>query len=159
MAIGGVIFCPCYNLFMSDHEPFDHSQIDENVFIGTNACCKMHFATLLIAKGVRYDISLEIARLDMPFGASGFLWLPTEDHMPPSRESVDIGIEALAQMVRFAKVFIHCENGHGRAPTFYAAYLMLKRGLSMQAAIEAIRSRRPKIHLDATQLRFLEELA
>lgn len=143
----------------ADHQPFDHSQIDENVFIGTNACCQMHFDSLLLQKGVTCDISLEEEHLDMPHGADIFLWLPTKDMTPPERRKFEVGAVALEEMVRDGyKVFIHCKNGHGRAPTFYIAYLILKQHLSLDAAFEAVKSHRPTMHLEPSQMEFLKSV-
>jgi len=143
----------------SEHPIFEYNQIDSNVFIGTNACCQMHFKTELLDKGITCDISLEGERIDRPDGVEMYLWLPTPDHTPPSTSQVNLGAATLEEILRQnKKVYIHCQNGHGRAPTFYASYLILKKGLSLEAAIEAIRSKRPSIHLDNEQIEFLKRL-
>jgi dual specificity MAP kinase phosphatase len=144
---------------MSDHAPFAYSRIDENVFIGTNACCQMHYDQMLTAHGITCDISLEGERIDRPFGAELFLWLPTPDHRAPERRKVDIGIASLESMIaNGCRIFLHCKNGHGRAPTFYASYLIKKKGLTPYAAIDWIKRARPAIHLEPEQLGFLQSL-
>jgi len=138
---------------------FEYSQIDENVFIGTNACCSMHFNEGLIEKGITVDISLEGEKLDQPYGVDIFIWIPTEDHTPPKRHCVRAAIEALDALLKDGKkIYIHCKNGHGRAPTFYSAYLILKKGLTPEQAVEKIREKRPSIHLEEGQLEFLRSL-
>ncbi len=141
------------------HPIFEYSQIDENVYIGTNACCQMHFDQELLQKGISCDISLEGESIDHPDGVECFLWLPTADHTPPTRDQIMTGIQSLEELLRLSKkVYIHCKNGHGRAPTFYAAFLMLKNSLTIETAIEAIRSKRPTMHLEASQINFLKSL-
>jgi dual specificity MAP kinase phosphatase len=141
------------------HLRMDVSQIEAQVFIGTNACCEHHFKTDLLALGITCDISLEAEALDQPYGIDCFLWLPTIDHQAPSLHNVLTGAAALEEMLREGrKVFIHCKNGHGRAPTFYAAYLMLKRHLSMEQAWNIVKTSRPEAHLDASQQSFLRSL-
>ena len=144
---------------MADHTPFEYSRIDDNVFIGTNACCQMHYSQMLTDHGITCDISLEGEHIDEPYGAELFLWLPTDDHHAPDRRKVDVGIASLEAMLsKGCKAFLHCKNGHGRAPTFYAAYLIKKRGLSPEAALEWIKRARPTIHLEPEQLGFLQSL-
>ncbi|MBD3281626.1 hypothetical protein GF391_02660 [Candidatus Uhrbacteria bacterium] len=143
----------------SAEPPFEYNQITDQIYIGTNACCQMHFSKELLERGVSCDISLEGERVDKPEGVESYLWLPTIDHTPPTHDQAMIGIQALEEMIRLGKkIYIHCKNGHGRAPTFYAAFLILKRGLSVEAAIEAIRSKRPSIHLEESQINFLKSL-
>lgn len=137
----------------------EYSKVDDLVFIGTNACCEMHFKQELLDKGVTCDISLEEDHLDRPFGIDCFLWLPTADHTPPSLQNTLIGVEALAEMLRQKQtVYIHCKNGHGRAPTFFAAFLILKRGLDVEDAIARIAAKRPEIHIESSQKEFLDSL-
>ena len=140
--------------------PFEFSKISENVFIGTNACCRLHFDETLTAQGVTADISLEGEAIDHPQGVRTFVWLPTPDHAPPSYENVLVGIAALKKMLKNGqKVYITCKNGHGRAPTLYAAYLILEGSLSPEAAVQAIKKRRSVIHLEDGQTAFLQRLS
>ncbi len=137
----------------------EFSQIDEQVFIGTNKCCVDHFKIGLLDRGVSCDISLEGEMLDQPFGVECFVWLPTPDHTAPTRQNIDVGVAALDEMMKQGrKVYIHCKNGHGRAPTFYAAYLVMKQRLSVEDALARISSKRPEMHLDAAQLDLLHSL-
>lgn len=141
------------------HVLMEYSQIEDQVFIGTNACCTTHFKTELLDKDVTCDISMEKERLDNPYGVDCFLWLPTVDHTPPSMHNTLVGLEALQEILRQGrKVYIHCKNGHGRAPTFFAAFLILKRGLHVEDAIARIAAKRPEIHIESNQKRFLESL-
>lgn len=137
----------------------EFSQMNEQVFLGTNACCMIHFKADLLDRGVTCDISLEGERLDQPFGIDCFLWLPTVDHTPPSMHDTLVGVAALSEILKEGRsVYIHCKNGHGRAPTFFAAYLILKEGLEVNDAIARIAAKRPEIHLEPSQKQFLESL-
>ena len=40
------------------------------------------------------------------------------------------------------RVFVHCREGYSRAPTIVCAFLMLKRGLDLLAALRCINDRR-----------------
>lgn len=139
--------------------PFEYSAIDERVLIGTNACCQAHFDETLLKEGVTADISLEGELVDHPYGVASYVWLPTPDHQPPTRAAVDIGAAALQKMLdNGQRVFIHCKNGHGRGPTFYAAFLIISAGMTAADAIARVKAKRPGTHLEPAQRTFLQQL-
>ena len=138
---------------------FEYSQITDQVFIGTNSCCQTHFEESLLKKKVTVDISLEGEVNDNPRGVEVYLWLPTPDHAPPELNKTIVGIAALKQIIENGqKVYIHCRNGHGRAPTFFAAYLIKEKGMTPDEAVGLIKSKRPNIHLEESQMEFLASL-
>lgn len=139
------------------HHGIDYHRITETIFLGTNACCQTHFAQELLSKGIRTDLSLEAEHLDQPEGVDHFLWLPTPDHTPPTVAATELGAGLLGFCEeRNLPCYVHCKNGHGRGPTMVAAYLMRSRSLTAKEAIGAVRSKRPSIHLDPSQVAFLE---
>ncbi len=122
---------------------FDYQQITDLVYIGTNMCCQFGFAKELLSKGVRVDISLEDLRIDAPHGVDYFLWLPTPDHLPPTPDALILGVQMLEFCAaRQLPAYIHCRNGHGRAPTLFAAYL-IKQGNTLEQALAIIHAKRP----------------
>lgn len=144
---------------MQNHSKLDYNRITDHIFVGTNACCKAHFEKELIDKGVEADISLENDRVDAPFGIDYFLWLPTVDHTAPSPEQLRIGIMFIEQCVAMnKKIYIHCRNGHGRAPTLVTAYLITKKSMSADDAIAFIKAKRPTMHLEGNQIKVLRDL-
>lgn len=144
-------------IHMVGHKGFDYDQITDEIFIGTNMCCQYGFSKELLSKGVRADISLEENRTDAPGGVDYFLWLPTENGKAPSPKDLEIGINFLDSLVKKrVKTFVHCKNGHGRAPTLVAAYFIMQ-GMTIQKAIDFIASKRPVIHFTESQRRALRE--
>lgn len=140
------------------HPPLDYSQITPLILIGKNACCTTHFDEALLARGVRADLSLEKERIDRPFGVEMFLWLPTEDHKAMTHEKADLGIRTLAFFEeRNISCYVHCKNGHGRAPMFVAAYFMATRGMKADEAVATVKAGRPAAHLQDEQLAFLRK--
>jgi len=136
---------------------FEYNQITDNIFIGTNQCCQKHFDQDLLENGVTADISLEGERIDSPEGVNYFVWLPTEDHTPPTMNQLYIGVENIKKFVDLEiKIYVHCKNGHGRAPTLVAAYF-ISQGKDVDVAIEAIRDKRPTIHIEDSQIERLKE--
>jgi protein-tyrosine phosphatase len=136
---------------------FDYNQITDEIFIGTNMCCQFGFSKELLSKGVRADISLEKDRTDAPDGVDYFLWLPTEDGKAPSPKNLEAGVKFLDFLIsNKIKTFVHCKNGHGRAPTLFAAYL-ISRGMSVQDAIKLMTDKRPAVHLNEAQIQALNE--
>jgi protein-tyrosine phosphatase len=143
---------------MPEHKAFDYSEITPLIFIGQNVCCRTHFDGTLTAQGVRADMSLEKERIDQPYGVDMFLWLPTEDHAAVSHEKADLGILTLRYFAeKNIPCFVHCKNGHGRAPMLVAAYLIADQGMTAEEAVAYLKERRPVIHLQDVQKAFLKE--
>ncbi|MBI4143196.1 dual specificity protein phosphatase family protein [Candidatus Uhrbacteria bacterium] len=139
---------------------FEYSRITSRIWIGTNQCCTTHFSHTLRRLGIVADVSLEAEQLDAAYGTEVFLWLPVRDHRAPTPVQLRVGVHALAALVAAGqRVYVHCKNGHGRAPTLVAAYLIASEGLTVAQAVARIRARRPHIHLEPIQLRALERFA
>lgn len=139
---------------------FEYDRITPTIWIGTNRCCTTHFSHALRRLGILADVSLEAEQLDAAYGAKLFLWLPVRDHRAPTIAQLRVGAHALADLAREGvKTYVHCKNGHGRAPTLVAAYLILARGMTASAAIRYVCASRRGAHLEPTQRRALERFA
>lgn len=139
---------------MNNHpqiKQLEYDYITDGIYVGTNQCCQTHFDEGLKQEGIEADISLEEERVDAPFGVQLYVWIPVKDHAAPTDEQLDFGVATLVKLVAMKKkIYVHCQNGHGRAPTMVAAYL-IKKGKSVDEAIDFIRTRRPTIHLKKVQ--------
>ena len=145
------------------HEPsqtLEYNLITDGIYIGTSMCCQIHFNELLKEKeGIEVDISLQAERIDAAQGIDFFLWLPVKNLSAPTQEQLSVGISAIEKFVSLGKkIYVHCMNGHGRAPTLVAAYLVAK-GKSVDEAIEFIKSKRPMIHLEDEQIDVLNKFS
>lgn len=141
------------------HNSIEFSKIDNRIYIGTNQCCRYHFNKNLLSKGISADISLEENRVDAPFGVQSYLWLPTIDGTAPSDHQLNLGVKHLTNLVNEKhKVYIHCKNGHGRAPTLVAAYY-ISLGHSVADAIKMVLSKRRGAHLNQKQKEALSAFA
>lgn len=135
----------------------EFNAITPYIYIGTNACCQAHFAKELLEKGIEADLSLEEEKLDSPFGITFFLWLPVKNCQAPTQEQLRIGTVFISELIKLKKkVYVHCQNGHGRAPTLVAAYL-ISQGMEVEKAIEFIKSKRSVIHINQVQEQTLRE--
>lgn len=144
----------------SEHQNLDYNYIDQGIYIGTNQCCQTHFDEELINDGVTEDISLEKEHIDAPYGVNSYLWLPVADDTPPSLDQLKIGVNAIEELISLdKKVYVHCKNGHGRAPTLVSAYFIKSRNIAPKEAISLIKSKRPTIHLQDSQVKILETYA
>ena len=136
---------------------FEYNQITKNIFIGTNMCCVTHFNKSLIKKKITADISLQDKKLDQPFGAKYYCWLPTKDHTPPSVRQLRVGVNFISSLIaNKEKVYVHCRRGHGRAPTLVAAYL-ISIGMTAINAVNLIKKKRPSVHLEGCQMSALKK--
>jgi len=137
----------------------DFNYIADGIYIGTNQCCQTHFDEELQREGIEADISLEENRIDAPFGVHFYVWMPIKDHAAPTKEQLDFGVSILQNLVATKKkIYVHCKNGHGRAPTLVAAYFM-KQGKSVDEALATIKAKRPSIHLEDVQRKALDEFS
>lgn len=129
----------------------EYNYIDDGIYIGTNQCCQTHFDEKLKQEGITADISLEYDRVDAPFGIDMYVWIPIKDHTAPTPEQLDFAVTTIEKLVHMGKkIYVHCQNGHGRAPTMVAAYLT-KKGKGVNEAINFIKAKRPSIHLENVQ--------
>ena len=139
------------------HRTFEYNKIDSNIYIGTNMCCITHFDQQLLKKGITVDISLEGEKMDQPKGVKIFSWLPTKDHTAPTYQQLRTGVDIITSSVRQKqKLYVHCQNGHGRAPTLVAAYY-ISQGMSVEDAISKIQKKRKTIHLEKNQIQALNK--
>jgi len=137
----------------------EYDYITDGIYIGTNQCCQTHFDEQLKKEGVQADISLEEERVDAPFGVSFYVWIPIKNHAAPSQGQFDFGVSTIENLVSLKKkIYVHCQNGHGRAPTMVVAYL-IKQGRKVDAAIDFVKKQRPTIHLDEVQKKSLREFS
>ena len=142
---------------MEKHVKFNYNKITPYIYLGTNNCCEIHFDRNLLKKGITADISLEKDRIDNPKGVTFFLWLPVKDKTAPKLDQLFIGATTIAMLTEMQhKVYVHCKNGHGRAPTMVAAYLIWT-GKTPKEALDIIKKKRPEIHLEASQKKILEK--
>jgi protein-tyrosine phosphatase len=74
-----------------------------------------------------------------------FHHLPIADGEDASlRAQLDLAVTVLGEAIdRGQRVYVHCSAGMNRAPTVAIAYLHRVAGLSLEAAHELMRSRRP----------------
>lgn len=147
---------------MNEHpqiKTLEYNYIADGIYIGTNQCCQIHFDEKLKKEGVTADISLEEERVDAPFGVDFYIWIPIKNHTAPTQEQLDFGVSVLWKLVAMKKkIYVHCQNGHGRAPILVAAYF-IGQGKSPEEAIEFIKAKRPSIHLEDTQREALVEFS
>lgn len=145
------------NLEHPQIKTLEYNYIADGIYIGTNQCCQTHFAEKLKQEGIEADISLEERRVDTPFGVQFYIWIPIKNHTAPTQDQLDFGVSILEKLVGMKKkIYVHCQNGHGRAPTMVASYL-IKRGEGVEEAIEFIKNKRPTIHIEEVQKQALEE--
>lgn len=145
-----------------NHSPvknIDYNHILDGIYIGTNQCCQTHFDKELRKEGIDADISLEEERIDAPFGVRFYIWLPVKNQEAPTNDQFDFGVSVLEKLIAMKKkVYVHCQNGHGRAPLLVAAYIV-STGKTPDEAISIIKSERPATHLNDLQMKSLVDFS
>ncbi|MBI2010240.1 MAG: dual specificity protein phosphatase family protein [Candidatus Chisholmbacteria bacterium] len=147
---------------MTNHpqiKELEYDYITDGIYIGTNQCCQTHFDEKLRKEEIEVDISLEENRVDSPLGIKFYIWLPVKDDTAPTDDQLGFGVAVLEKFVDMKKkIYVHCMNGHGRSTVLVAAYL-IKRGRTVQQALDLIKLKRPSIHLEKIQIQALEKYA
>lgn len=88
-----------------------------------------------------------------------YLYLPTIDNTPPTLQHLQDGARFIGEEIeRGGKVYVHCWEGVGRAPTMAAAYLV-STGKTPAEAWKQIRAVRPFIRPTPFQVAQLEAFA
>ena len=135
----------------------EFNAITPSMYIGTNMCCTTHYKLALIDKGVLHDVSLEGEAIDAPFGVETFLWLPTEDHSAPTQQDLILGVHHInAILDQKGKIYVHCKNGHGRAPTLVSAWF-ISQGMTTDEAVKKVQDKRKEAHIERVQITALRQ--
>jgi|GEM_PF-538525 len=91
--------------------------------------------------------------------AEHYCHLPTPDGYPPTLENVQKGVAFIRdQVAKGNRVYVHCWEGVGRAPTVVAAYLV-STGLTPAEAWGKLKALRPFIRPSAAQLYIVDAFA
>ena len=132
-------------------DDFNFNQITENIYIGNNQCCRIMLDELLVKEGIYSDISLEENAVDAPLGAHAYLWVPIKNNTAPTLDSIKITNSFIETNIKLGKkIYVHCQNGHGRAPTIVIAYL-ISTGTTFDDAYKLVKEKRPVMPRFVTQ--------
>ena len=122
------------------------SQILDNLYLGDLLCSQNK--DLLLRMGVTHILT--VAKDHPPKFPSTFKYkvvkvldLPSTNLKSKFAACITFIKEAMANG---GKVFVHCFAGVSRSATIVVAYLMLEKGLSYQAAMRFVKSKRPFIN-------------
>jgi protein tyrosine phosphatase len=130
----------------------DLSWIDDAICIGRGGLVAMF--SELKKKGLGLVINLEKAFHSEEEKASkkiglDYLYCPVKDYTAPTQDQLDMVVAKMRDAVDSGKkVYIHCGAGHGRSPTFVAAYL-ISRCKTMAEAIEIVKKKRPSVWISS----------
>jgi len=82
-------------------------------------------------------------------------------HVAPSKQPPLADCVQFLENVRSegGKVLVHCMTGKSRSPTAVAAYLVAGRGLTVEAAVQAVEQASPQAKLTPEHLALLQEFA
>ena len=134
----------------------DVSQIDGYLFQGA-APVGSRDTDHLLALGVRAAVDMR-AEAQPPLVLESTLWLPTTDGEVATVEQLTTGICFIDQCLSLGwGVYVYCQGGIGRSTMMVAAYLVGKRGMDIDAAIEGIRRCRPIANPSRLQARAAEK--
>jgi hypothetical protein len=136
-----------------------YSRITPELYVGGQLLQKGW--PILRERGITAVVSMRGEFDDREAGlvASRYCYLPTVDNHAPTLAHLQQGVEFIhSEIQNGGRVYIHCWEGVGRAPTMAAAYLV-STGLPPDAAWETIRRVRPFIRPMQMQIEQIERFA
>jgi len=136
-----------------------YCQITPQIFVGPQyrRLGKFKLAQL----GINSDVNMRIEFDDAAHGLAmeRYCHLPTVDGEMPTLEQLNQGIAFIKQALENGgKVYIHCAQGVGRAPTLAAAYFIYQ-GIKPEEAVSIIKNSRPFIRISPAQFDQLKRLS
>jgi polymorphic toxin system DSP-PTPase phosphatase-like protein len=146
-------------LMLTGAPSFRHSEVVPGLYVGGQFLGKGW--PVLKSKGITAVVSMRQEYDDREAGIAPehYLYLPTKDNFPPTMEQLQKGVDFIREEIAAGgKVYIHCWEGVGRAPTMAAAYLV-STGLSTKQAWDSICTVRPFIRPIEGQVNQIERFA
>ncbi|MEE9220140.1 MAG: dual specificity protein phosphatase family protein [candidate division NC10 bacterium] len=133
----------------------DLNQIDGYLFQGS-APLGPRDTDRLLSLGVRAAVDMR-AEAQPPLLLDSTLWLPTTDGEAATVEQLTTGIRFIDHCLSLGwGVYVYCQGGIGRSTMMVAAYLVGKRGMDVDEAIEGIQRCRPGASPSRHQVRAAE---
>jgi protein-tyrosine phosphatase len=134
----------------------DISHIDRNLFQGS-ALSGPRDVESLRRLGIRAAVDMRAeATTILPLKC--LLWLPTLDGEPATVEQLLTGIRFIDHCISLGwGVYVYCQGGIGRSTMMVAAYLLGRRGLDAEEALDFIRRRRPGANPSPPQMEAAEK--
>lgn len=120
-----------------------------------------HGLSILRRRGVTAIVNMRHESDDRDKGRAldRYLYLPTIDNTPPTLENLHLAADFIAgEIARGGKVYVHCWEGVGRAPTTACAYLV-STGMTPQEAWARIRKVRPFVRPTPFQVAQIDRFA
>jgi protein-tyrosine phosphatase len=104
------------------------------------------------------DLAAEFAEVRPLRLRPGYRSMPILDGTAPTEAQLQSAVAWVGESVKAGPVYVHCAMGHGRSACVVVAYL-LSAGLVGPASegVKLVQSKRPRVRLDPTQRRRLEE--
>ena len=133
-----------------------YSQITPQIYIGPQI--RKIGKQKLKSWGINSSVNMRIEYDDVAhnMALTHHCYLPTHDGYAPTFAQMQTGVDFIHQRVTAGnKVYIHCKNGIGRAPTMAIAYFV-SQGYTLSEAVKVIKKSRPFIHITQYQLEQLK---
>ncbi|MCJ7530218.1 MAG: dual specificity protein phosphatase family protein [Anaerolineales bacterium] len=134
-------------------------QITPQIFVGPQY--RRMGRRKLARLGVNSDVNMRVEFDDAKHGLAmeRYCHLPTFDGEVPTLTQLNQGVAFIRQALEDGgKVYIHCAQGVGRAPTLAAAYFICQ-GFTPDEAVNLLKRSRPFIRISSAQMNQLKRLS
>jgi Dual specificity phosphatase, catalytic domain len=106
------------------------------------------------------DLTSEFSEVRSLREVAAYMCIPLLDRTAPSPAELDAAICFMHEQTRRGPVYVHCALGHGRSATVVLAYLLASgKFANLNDALGHIQTKRPRVRLNPSQLRALQEFA
>jgi dual specificity phosphatase 12 len=134
----------------------DISRIDRHLFQGSALSGPRDVASLR-SLGIRAAVDMR-AEANTVLPLESLLWIPTMDGEPATVDQLITGIRFIDHCISLGwGVYVYCQGGIGRSTMMVVAYLLGRRGLDAEGALDFIRRRRPGANPSPTQMEAAEK--
>jgi protein-tyrosine phosphatase len=121
----------------------DMSLIEDGLYMGAAITEKPAGIDAVMDLQIEHEDSLS------PHKLQAFMWLPIADtpQAAPGPHWIELAVNTIIGWRSVGwNVLVHCKAGHSRSGMIVIAYIMKTRGMSVDAALAFVQSKRPVTH-------------
>jgi protein-tyrosine phosphatase len=147
-------------LFRWSRQSAPFTEVLPGLYLGGRLCARdARRLNELKISGV-LDLTSEFSEVRSLRETSAYMCIPLLDRTAPSMCEFEAAICFIREQSQRGPVYVHCALGHGRSATVTLAYLLDSgKFANLNEALAHLQTRRPRVRLNPSQLRALQEFA
>jgi predicted protein tyrosine phosphatase len=147
-------------LFRWSRQSAPFTEILPGLYLGSRLCSRDARRLNELKISAVLDLTSEFSEIRSLREATAYLCIPLLDRTAPSMSEFQAAICFIREQSERGSIYVHCALGHGRSATVMLAYLLASgKFANVNDALGHIQTRRPRVRLNPSQLRALQEFA